>query len=119
VSISEDRAEQAFKSPFFARRWRAWKSVVWCGSFFFLSPNARRRSDQSAKYATMPRSSVLRNCSSARIARSWCWVKSFLEYFDEYAGTAWRATCRAFLANATGERVATRRLAVSINSSTS
>ena len=45
-------------------------------------------------------------------------MKSFLEYFDEYAGIAWRATFRAVLAKATGERVATRRLMVSIRSYT-
>ena len=42
----------------------------------------------------------------------------FLEYLDEYAGMASEATCRAFLANATGERVATRWLVVFIKSST-
>ena len=46
-------------------------------------------------------------------------MKSFLEYLDEYAGTAWRVTSKAFLANATGERVATRCLVVSIHTSAS
>ena len=42
-----------------------------------------------------------------------------MEYLDEYAGTAWRETSKAFLANATGERVAARRFGVvSINSCT-
>jgi len=46
-------------------------------------------------------------------------VKSLREYFDEYAGMASAATCKAFLANATGERVETRRdTVVSIRSST-
>ena len=117
-SICEDRAQQAFKDPFFARRFRAWKRVVGCG--IFRNSSASRRSDQSARSATMPRSSVLRNCSSASMARSWCWVKSFLENLDEYAGIALAEICRAFLANATGERVATRRfLVVSISNSTS
>jgi len=109
-SISEDRAQQAVKVPFFARRFRAWKRVVGCG--IFRSFSASRRSDQSARSATRPRSSVLRNCSKASIARSWCWVKSFLENLDEYAGIASAEICRAFLANATGERVATRRFLV-------
>ena len=108
--VCEDRTQQAVKAPFFARRLRAWKSVVGCG--IFRSFNVSRRSDQSASRATMPRSSVLRNCSSASIARSWCWVKSFLENLDEYAGIASAAICRAFLANATGERVATPRFRV-------
>ena len=46
-------------------------------------------------------------------------MKSLREYLDEYAGTAWRVTSRAFLANATGERVEARvELVVSIRSST-
>src|SRR5436190_4894737 len=106
-SIVEDRLRQAAKDPFFARRWRAWNSVVGCGTF--VRPKAARRSDQSLSNATMPRSSVLKNCSSARMASSWCCVKSCLEYLDEYAGIASAATSRAFLTNATGERVATRR----------
>lgn len=109
-SIRDDRAQQAVKAPFFARRLRAWKRVVGCG--IFRNSSASRRSDQSARSATMPRSSVLRNCSKASIARSWCWVKSFLENLDEYAGIASAEICRAFLANATGERVATRRFLV-------
>src|ERR1700677_54502 len=109
-SIGDDRAQQAVKAPFFARRLRAWKRVVGCG--IFRSSSASRRSDQSARSATKPRSSVLRNCSRASIARSWCWVKSFLENLDEYAGIALAEICRAFLANATGERVATRRFLV-------
>jgi hypothetical protein len=116
VSIVEDRTQQAFKAPFFASLRRAWKSVVGCGSF--LSSRVCRKSDQSSRYATMPRSSVLRNCSKAKIASNWCWVKSLFEYLDEYAGIAWQATERAILAKATGERVATRRLMVSISNCT-
>ncbi len=116
VSMPEDRAQQALKAPFFASLRRAWKSVVWCGSF--LSCSVSRRSERSARYATMPRSSVLKNCSKASTASNWCCVKTFLENLDAYAGTAWRATCRAVLANATGDRVETRRLMVSISSCT-
>lgn len=116
VSILEDRAQQAFKAPFFASLRRAWKSVVWCGSF--LSSSVWRRSERSFNNTTMPRSSVLKNCSRAKTANNWCWVKSFLEYFEEYAGIAARATCRAVLANATGERVETRRVMVSISNCT-
>jgi len=62
---------------------------------------------------------VFRNCSRTRTASSWCWVKSLREYLPEYAGTASAATPRAFLANATGERVEARvELVVSIRSST-
>lgn len=115
TSICEDRAEQAFKTPFFARRLRAWNRVVGWGTF--LSPKASRRSEKSAKSAMIPRSSVLKNCSRTRMASSWCWVKSLFENFDEYAGIALEATCRAFLANATGDRVDTRRSGVvSMNS---
>jgi hypothetical protein len=113
LSIREDRTEQIFKAPFFPRRFRAWNRVVWCGSFF--SAKVLRRSARSARRATMPRSSVQKNCSKTRIASNWCWVKSFLENLDEYAGMASEATCRAFLANATGERVETRRLVVSMS----
>jgi hypothetical protein len=116
VSILEDRAQQAFKAPFFASLRRAWNSVVWCGSF--LSSSVWRRSERSSNNATMPRSSVLKNCSRVKTANNWCWVKSFLEYFEEYAGIAARATCSAVLANATGERVETRRVMVSISSYT-
>jgi hypothetical protein len=116
ISIREDRAQQAFKAPFFASLRRAWKSVVGCGSF--LSSSVWRRSERSSNNATMPRSSVLKNCSRAKTANNWCWVKSFLEYFEEYAGIAARATCKAVLANATGERVETRRLMVSISNCT-
>jgi hypothetical protein len=67
----------------------------------------------------MPRSSALRNCSSASTASSWCWVKSLLENLDEYVGTASAATRRALRASATGERVETRSfVGVSITSST-
>jgi hypothetical protein len=46
-------------------------------------------------------------------------VKSLREYLPEYAGRASAATRRAFLANATGERVEARvELVVSIRSST-
>ena len=90
VSILEDRSEQEFKTPFFASLRRAWKRVVWCGSFF--SSKVWHRLGQSQRYATRPRSSVLRNCSNARRATNWCWVKSFLENLDAYAGTAWLAT---------------------------
>ncbi len=46
-------------------------------------------------------------------------MKSLREYLPEYAGTASAATPRAFLANATGERVEARvDLVVSIRSST-
>lgn len=107
LSIHEDRSEQVLKAPFFASRWRAWKRVVWCG--ILVSPKMFFRSNRSHRSTTIPRSSVLKNCSKARIAMSWCWVKSFFEYLDEYAGMAWRATSTAFLTNATGERVATRR----------
>ena len=116
MSILEDRAQQALKAPFFASLRRAWNSVVWCGSF--LSSSVWRRSERSSNNATMPRSSVLKNCSRAKTANNWCWVKSFLEYFEEYAGIAARATRRAVLANATGERVETRRVMVSISSCT-
>jgi hypothetical protein len=110
TSICEDRAQQALKAPFFPRRFRAWKRVVGWGTF--LSPKASRRSEKSDRITTIPRSSVLKNCCRARIASNWCWVKSLFENFDEYAGIALEVTSKAFLANATGDRVETRRFVV-------
>ena len=65
----------------------------------------------------MPRSSVRKNCSRTSTAKSWCCVKSRFEYLEAYAGIAREETAKAFLTNATGERVA-RRNVVSMHEGT-
>jgi hypothetical protein len=116
MGIGEDRTQQGIEPLFLASRCWAWNKVVKCGTF--LMPSTFRSSGRSLSNSTMPRSSVLKNCLRTSMASNWCWVNSFLENLEAYAGMVWEAICRAFLANANGERVV-RRSVVSMPCNTS